>query len=149
MTNANQPVATTDTPARHRTIRIAAITLIVGSLCPWATFVGLASMTGLQLTYGWITVAGGAIILALGSGTVERRIPARHQGKIIRGTSGLCVLACGLILLDVGRTEYGAAIQPAWGIYLTLGAALIALLRGAGRQDDARGPATTSSDRTA
>jgi hypothetical protein len=52
-------------PRSCRVVICSAAATMLGSLCPWASLLGLASATGLQVGYGWFTLIAGSAILAL------------------------------------------------------------------------------------
>lgn len=101
--------------------------MIIGSMCPWATALGLVGVNGLQVHLGWVTLGAGLAIGALQitpahvlarTGWVQRRLPLI---ELLLGAAGL--LACLLVIL--GLSGYGVLISPAWGVYVTLIAAAV------------------------
>ena len=107
---------------RRRTLSVAGSLMLLGSLCPWASALGLVAVSGLSLKLGWLTLAAGLSILLL------HRNPGRLQGiaavqahrrTLIRGAAGLSMLACLFVILGVSSAGYGL-VEPSWGCFLTL-----------------------------
>jgi hypothetical protein len=63
MISPDQP--TQDTITVRRRLLAAAIVLMVGSLAPWASFLGLASASGLAVGFGWVTLLASAAVLTI------------------------------------------------------------------------------------
>jgi hypothetical protein len=106
-----------------RQLRGAGVVMIVASLTPWANFLGLASASGLAVGFGWVTLLCGIVVLVLTreSSWLGRRA---RRSTVLLGLGVLCVLDCVLVVLGAPHSQYGAAISPAWGVFLTLLAAI-------------------------
>jgi hypothetical protein len=115
---------------RPQLTRASAGTMILGSLCPWASLLGVASVIGIQTWLGWVTLLAGAAILTLQLEPrwLTQRLPIVHRRRrrVSRTLAVLSALLCLLVVIGVGDSQYGAALHPSWGLYLTLLAALSA-----------------------
>jgi hypothetical protein len=105
--------------------------MAIGALCPWASLLGLASLNGLGVKIGWCSLLAGLAILTLSldPGWLRRfsRV-RRHRRPVAITLAVLSALACLLIIVGVGDTTYGAAVQASWGCYLTLLASIAAVV---------------------
>ncbi len=118
----------------RRRLIAAAIVLIVGSLAPWASFLGLASASGLAVGFGWVTLLAGTAVLtiALDSAWLARLAWLRARRRRVLLTLGVVsIIDCLLVILGAAHSQYGAAVGPEWGVFLTLAAAIgvVALAR--------------------
>jgi hypothetical protein len=102
-----------------RQLRGAGVVMIVGSLTPWANFLGFASASGLAVGFGWVALLCGIVVLVLTreSSSLGRRA---RRSAVLLGLGVVCVLDCVLVILGAPHSQYGAAISPAWGVFLTL-----------------------------
>jgi hypothetical protein len=129
VTSPEQPTMT----LRRRLIA-AAIVLMVGSLAPWASVLGLASASGLAVGFGWLTLLAGTAVLtiALDLAWLARLGWLRACRRRVLLTLGVVsIIDCLLVILGAAHSQYGAAIGPEWGVFLTLAAAIgvVALAR--------------------
>ena len=67
--------------------------------------------------FGWVTLLAGAGILWL---TWRPGRFARRQRAIVTGLAVVAALMCGLVVIGASHSADGAALQPSWGVYLTL-----------------------------
>jgi hypothetical protein len=118
----------------HRRLIAAAIVLMVASLAPWASFLGLASASGLAVGFGWVTLLAGTAVLtiALDLAWLARLgwLRACHR-RVLLTLGVVSIIDCVLVILGAAHSPYGAAIGPEWGVFLTLAAAIgvVALAR--------------------
>jgi hypothetical protein len=112
--------------ARRRLLP-AAIVLMVASLAPWASFLALASASGLSVGFGWVTVLAGAVVLtiALDPAWLAWLSWLRARRRRVLLTLGVVsIIDCVLVIPGASHSQYGAAIGPEWGVFLTLAAAI-------------------------
>jgi hypothetical protein len=108
----------------RRRLIAAAIVLMVGSLAPWASFLGLASANGLAV--GVTLLAGAAVLtIALNPAWLARLgwLCARRR-RVLLTLGVVSIIDCVLVILGAPQSRYGAAIGPEWGVFLTLAAAI-------------------------
>ena len=103
-------------------LRASAGLMMLGSICPWATLLGLASVSGLAVHFGWITLLAGAGILWV---TFRGQLLQRRRA-IALGLACLAGLMCVLVIIGASHSADGAALQASWGVYLTLAASVTA-----------------------
>ena len=114
--------------SKNQRIMLAAgaLMLLLGAVGPWVTALGVISVGPTASVEASIVVFGGAALLVLMAvlGQAARRV------SIIVGTlalieSGYAIVRIQQIKADAD--EWGALIQPGWGLYLTaiVGVALI------------------------
>ncbi len=118
----------------RRRLIAAAIVLMVGSLAPWASFLGLASASGLAVGFGWVPLLAGTAVLtiALDPAWLARLAWLRARRRRVLLTLGVVsIIDCLLVILGAAHSQYGAAVGPEWGAFLTLAAAIgvVALAR--------------------
>jgi hypothetical protein len=105
----------------RRRLIAAAIVLMVGSLAPWASFLGLA------VGFGWVTLLSGTAVLtiALAPASLARLgwLSARRR-RVLLTLGVVSIIDCVLVILGASHSQYGAAIGPEWGVFLTLAAAI-------------------------
>lgn len=92
---------------------VAAIVLIVASLVPWASFLGLASASGLAVGFGWVTLLAGAAVLTivLDPAWLARLGWLRVRRRRVLLTLGVVsIIDCVLVILGAPHSQYGAAI---------------------------------------
>ena len=127
MTSPDQPTTTEATITLRRRLITAAIVLMVGSLAPWANFLGLASASGLAVRFGWVTPLAGTAVLtiALDPAWLARLgwLSARRR-RVLLTLGVVSIIDCLLVILGAAHSPYGAAIGPEWGVFLTLAAAI-------------------------
>jgi drug/metabolite transporter superfamily protein YnfA len=105
--------------------------LIVASLAPWASFLDLASASGLQVGFGWITLLAGATVITLAAdpGWLRRRARLRARRRTMLTAAGIVsILDCLLVVLGASHSEYGVAIAPAGGVFAALACAIAVCL---------------------
>lgn len=122
---------------RSRTALCAGTLLMLGSLTPWASFLGLAQASGLQVGFGWVTLLAGAlaVTLALAPAWLRRRPGLWAQrARVLLGAGVISALDCLLVILGASHSQYGPAIGPQWGVFLTLLAAIALCLLARGEQ---------------
>lgn len=105
----------------------AAVTMMLGSICPWAGALGLISLNGLQCRFGWVTLLAGGLLITLElrplSTSHKLRWLSRYQRAFQLGMSSLSVVTCLLATWDCSAG--GPLVQAEWGLYLTLVAAVV------------------------
>ena len=113
--------------SKNQRIMLAAgaLMLLLGAVGPWVTALGVISVGPTASVEASIVVFGGALLVLMAVlGQAARRV------SIIVGTlalieSGYAIVRIQQIKADAD--EWGALIQPGWGLYLTaiVGVALI------------------------
>ena len=95
--------------------------MVVGSIAPWASLVGEGQASGLRVHFGWLTLVAGIVVA----------IPRVHR-HVVLALAAVSALLCVLVALAVGSTsDYGTSLAPGWGVFLTLGASLVAAFHAA------------------
>ncbi len=118
----------------RRRLIAAAIALMVGSLAPWASFLGLASASGLAVGFGWVTLLAGTAVLTIALDPAWLAwltwLCARRR-RVLLTLGVVSIIDCLLVILGAAHSQYGAAVGPEWGVFLTLAAAIgvVALAR--------------------
>ena len=106
----------------------AAIVLMVVSLAPWASFLGLA------VGFGWVTLLAStaALTIALAPAWLAWLgwLCARRR-RVLLTLGVVSIIDCVLVILGAAHSQYGAAIGAEWGVFLILAAAIsvVALAR--------------------
>jgi hypothetical protein len=100
-------------------VGVGALALLIGGLGPWATALGIVSISATQNAEVAAVVFGGAAISAV----------AAITGRSLRGTSitvGVLALSEAvyrLVSIENAKSqagEFGGLISPGWGLYLTI-----------------------------
>jgi NAD/NADP transhydrogenase beta subunit len=125
----------TSRPWTFWALACAAASMVIGGFGPWATVLGVASVSGTNGD-GWFLIIGGAIAGGMLARDVSTR-STRRWPMIVALLVALVGLAVTIVdVSDISGTASGTiladAVSPGWGIYLalvgSLGAAAVALV---------------------
>jgi hypothetical protein len=100
---------------------VSAVLMVVGGFGPWATALGVATVSGTHGD-GWFLIIGGVLAFALLFRQAAK--PARWPMIVAALLGALGALVALVDLSDINSfgdtTIFGDVVDPAWGLYLSL-----------------------------
>jgi hypothetical protein len=122
------PAALAVQPASFWLASLASLGLIIGGVGPWATEFGFVSLSGTSM-HGWRAVMVGVVGLAM---LGLHQLRGARLPLVVAGVGG--ALAAMLAIAALAKIHSGGAVSvlgqqyryldPAWGLYLVLSAAI-------------------------
>jgi hypothetical protein len=116
-------------PASFWLASLASLGMIIGGVGPWATQFGLLSLSGTSM-HGWNAVMAGVVGLAM---LGLHQVRAARLPLIVAGVAG--ALGAMQAIAALSKIHSGGAVtvfgqqyrflEPAWGLYLVLAAAIV------------------------